>query len=80
HIQDINLANILRKKKITNKGTYGNLAIIGGTVGMNGALQLAGKSALYSGCRKVSMISHDRGFRAERSIPQFRTKPLEIIS
>ncbi|MWZ51325.1 bifunctional ADP-dependent NAD(P)H-hydrate dehydratase/NAD(P)H-hydrate epimerase [Francisella tularensis] len=80
HIQDINLANILRKKKNTNKGTYGNLAIIGGNVGMNGALQLAGKSALYSGCGKVSMISLDRGFRADISIPELMTKPLEIIS
>ncbi|MBD1309457.1 hypothetical protein IDZ78_09605, partial [Francisella tularensis subsp. holarctica] len=44
---------------------------------MNGALQLAGKSALYSGCGKVSMISLDRGFRADISA----RKPLsrEII-
>ncbi|MEY8716487.1 NAD(P)H-hydrate dehydratase, partial [Francisella philomiragia] len=79
-IQDINLDNILRKKKNTNKGTYGNLAIIGGNVGMNGALQLAGKSSLYSGCGKVSMISLDKDFRADMSIPELMTKPLEIIS
>ncbi|MBK2106618.1 NAD(P)H-hydrate dehydratase [Francisella philomiragia] len=79
-IQDINLNNILRKKKNTNKGTYGNLAIIGGNIGMNGALQLAGKSSLYSGCGKVSMISLDKDFRADISIPELMTKPLEIIS
>ncbi|WP_150463972.1 NAD(P)H-hydrate dehydratase [Francisella sp. XLW-1] len=80
HVQDINLDNILRKKKNTNKGTYGDLAIIGGNVGMNGALQLAGKSSLYSGCGKVSMISLDKDFRADMSIPELMTKPLKIIS
>ncbi|WP_432773730.1 NAD(P)H-hydrate dehydratase [Francisella salimarina] len=80
HVQDINLDNILRKKKNTNKGTYGDLAIIGGNVGMNGALQLAGKSSLYSGCGKVSMISLDKDFRADMSIPELITKPLKIIS
>ncbi|MBK2356578.1 NAD(P)H-hydrate dehydratase [Francisella hispaniensis] len=79
NIQGINLDNILRKKKNTNKGTYGNLAIIGGNVGMNGALQLAGKSALYSGCGKVSMISLDRGFRADISVPELMTKSLGDI-
>lgn len=79
HIQDINLNNILRKKKNTNKGTYGNLAIIGGNVGMNGALQLAGKSSLYSGCGKVSMISLDKDFRADMSMPELMTKSLGDI-
>lgn len=79
HIKDIKLDNILRKKKNTNKGTYGNLAIIGGNVGMNGALQLAGKSALYSGCGKVSMISLDKDFRADMSMPELMTKSLENI-
>ncbi|MEY8674325.1 NAD(P)H-hydrate dehydratase [Francisella philomiragia] len=78
-IQDINLDNILRKKKNTNKGTYGNLAIIGGNIGMNGALQLAGKSSLYSGCGKVSMISLDKDFHADMSIPELMTKSLEDI-
>ncbi|APC96974.1 bifunctional ADP-dependent NAD(P)H-hydrate dehydratase/NAD(P)H-hydrate epimerase [Francisella frigiditurris] len=76
-IEDINLDNILRKKKNTNKGTYGNLAIIGGNVGMNGALQLAGTSALYSGCGKVSLISLDKSFRPDMSIPELMTKLLE---
>ncbi|QIW10332.1 NAD(P)H-hydrate dehydratase [Francisella sp. LA112445] len=79
HIQDINLDNILRKKKNTNKGTYGNLAIVGGNVGMNGALQLAGKSSLYSGCGKVSMISLDKDFRADISMPELMTKSLQNI-
>ncbi|APC91667.1 MULTISPECIES: bifunctional ADP-dependent NAD(P)H-hydrate dehydratase/NAD(P)H-hydrate epimerase [Francisella] len=79
NIQDINLDNILRKKKNTNKGSYGNLAIVGGNVGMNGALQLAGKSALYSGCGKVSMISLDKDFRADMSIPELMTTSLENV-
>lgn len=79
NIEDINLDNILRKKKNTNKGTYGSLAIIGGNVGMNGALQLAGISALYSGCGKVSLISLDKNFRPDMSIPELMTKSLENI-
>ncbi|ASG67774.1 bifunctional NAD(P)H-hydrate repair enzyme [Francisella halioticida] len=79
NIQAINLENILRKKKNTNKGTYGNLAIVGGNVGMNGALQLAGKSALYSGCGKVSMISLDMDFRVDMSMPELMTKSLQNI-
>ena len=78
-IQDINIDNIIRKKKNTNKGTYGNLAIVGGNVGMNGALQLAGKSSLYSGCGKVSMISLDKGFRADMSMPELMTKSLQSL-
>jgi len=79
YVQDINLDNILRKKKNTNKGTYGDLAIIGGNIGMNGALQLAGKSSLYSGCGKVSMISLDKDFRADMSMPELMTKSLSDI-
>ncbi|MFT5950926.1 MAG: hydroxyethylthiazole kinase-like uncharacterized protein yjeF [Francisella sp.] len=76
-IEDINLDNILRNKKNTNKDTYGNLAIIGGNVGMNGALQLAGKSSLYSGCGKVSMASLDKDFRADIAIAELMTKQLD---
>lgn len=46
---------------------------------MNGALQLAGKSSLYSGCGKVSMISLDKDFRADISMPELMTKSLQNI-
>jgi hydroxyethylthiazole kinase-like uncharacterized protein yjeF len=79
YIQDISLDNILRRRVNTNKGNYGSLAIIGGNIGMNGALQLAGKSALYSGCGKISMISLDKDFHADMSMPELMIKPLEDI-
>ncbi|GAB4223152.1 MAG: bifunctional ADP-dependent NAD(P)H-hydrate dehydratase/NAD(P)H-hydrate epimerase [Francisella sp.] len=79
NIQDISLDNILRKRKNTNKGTYGSLAIIGGNVGMHGALQLSGKSALYSGCGKVLMVPLDNDFKTDPSIPELMTKSLDIV-
>ncbi|AXA33514.1 NAD(P)H-hydrate dehydratase [Francisella adeliensis] len=78
-VKNIDLTTILRKKKNTNKGTYGNLGIIGGNTGMNGALQLAGASALYSGCGKVSMIPLDQSFKADMSMPELMTKSLKNV-
>ncbi|QIV94515.1 NAD(P)H-hydrate dehydratase [Allofrancisella frigidaquae] len=76
-IQDINLDIILRKKKNTNKGSYGSLAIVGGNIGMNGALQLAGISALYSGCGKVTLTPLDIDFSPDITTPELMTKDLE---
>ncbi|AJC49113.1 bifunctional ADP-dependent NAD(P)H-hydrate dehydratase/NAD(P)H-hydrate epimerase [Allofrancisella guangzhouensis] len=76
NIQDLSLNNILRKKKNTNKGSYGSLAIIGGNIGMNGALQLAGISALYSGCGKVSLLPLDVNFRSNMTAPELMVKDL----
>jgi hydroxyethylthiazole kinase-like uncharacterized protein yjeF len=76
NIKDINLDNILRKKKNTNKGTYGSLAIIGGNIGMHGALQLAGTSALYSGCGKVSLVPLDYEFMLDIATPELMVKNL----
>ncbi|QLE78703.1 NAD(P)H-hydrate dehydratase [Francisella sp. Scap27] len=78
-VKNIDLTTILRKKKNTNKGTYGNLGIVGGNAGMNGALQLAGASALYSGCGKVSMIPLDQSFKANMALPELMVKLLEKV-
>ncbi|MCS4533781.1 NAD(P)H-hydrate dehydratase [Neisseria montereyensis] len=37
----------------SHKGTHGTLAVIGGAVGMSGAIILAATAALYNGCGKV---------------------------
>ncbi|MDO5639996.1 MAG: NAD(P)H-hydrate dehydratase [Neisseria sp.] len=37
----------------SHKGTYGTLAVIGGTAGMSGAVILAATAAIYTGCGKV---------------------------
>lgn len=37
----------------SHKGSFGTLAVIGGAVGMSGALVLAGSAALLSGCGRV---------------------------
>lgn len=37
----------------SHKGTFGTLGIIGGTMGMSGAVVLAATAAIYTGCGKV---------------------------
>jgi NAD(P)H-hydrate epimerase len=43
------------RKKDTHKGDYGHLFIIGGSPGLTGAVCLAGKSALRTGCGLVTI-------------------------
>lgn len=49
-------SKILKKRnKNTHKGDYGHLFIIGGSVGLTGAVCLAGMSSLRSGCGMVTV-------------------------
>lgn len=41
------------RPKDSHKGTFGTLGLIGGSIGMSGALVLAATAAIYSGCGKV---------------------------
>lgn len=45
-----------KRKDNVNKGSNGSLALIGGTLTMQGSLLLAGESALKSGCGKVFLF------------------------
>lgn len=56
YLSDINLAPIKRRAD-ANKGTHGNVAIIGGQEGMLGALLLASRAALLSGAGRVFAFS-----------------------
>ena len=52
------LASLLpQRSPSANKGTYGKLLLIGGRKGMAGAMVLAGKSALRTGCGLVCIAS-----------------------
>jgi hydroxyethylthiazole kinase-like uncharacterized protein yjeF len=42
----------------THKGSYGTLAIVGGSAGMTGAALLAGRAALFAGAGKVLLGLH----------------------
>ena len=56
----------------SNKGTYGDVCIIGGSEGMSGALFLAGRAALYSGAGRVYL-----GFAG--SVPAFDPSHPELM-
>ena len=45
--------HLKRRRNNSNKGSYGNVAVIGGAHGMSGAPILAGRSALTSGAGRV---------------------------
>ena len=55
----LHFASLLKRSLSDHKGNAGNLVIIGGQPSMQGALILAGISALYSGVGKVHLITLD---------------------
>ena len=58
-LNDAYLQQALPKRKRTaHKGHFGHSVLIGGNVGMSGAIQLAGQAALRTGSGLVSLITH----------------------
>lgn len=51
------IKSTIKRKRIDHKGTYGHALLIGGSTGKFGALVLASKAALKSGCGLVSVSS-----------------------
>lgn len=47
---------LLSRKKEAHKGEFGHLVLVAGSQGMNGAVFLAAKAALRSGCGLVTMV------------------------
>jgi NAD(P)H-hydrate epimerase len=57
------VAKILRpRKKFDHKGTYGHALIVGGSYGKIGAVYLAAKAALHSGCGLVTAFVPQCGY------------------
>lgn len=53
-IEKNDMVKMLPKRKIhSHKGTYGKVLCIGGSVGMSGAILMAAKSAMHSGCGMI---------------------------
>jgi len=48
----------VRRAKNSHKGLFGNIVIIGGAPGMNGAALLAAEAALRAGCGLVTVLTH----------------------
>ena len=56
-MEEADLSCIMRRPSHSNKGTYGKLLIIAGSVNMAGAAILAGKAAYASGCGLVRILT-----------------------
>ncbi len=46
------------RRKNSHKGQFGHVVVAGGDYGMIGAVQLAGRAALRTGCGMVTVLSH----------------------
>ncbi len=49
---------ISRRPRISHKGDYGHLLIVGGSAGMSGAVMLSARAALRAGCGLVTIACH----------------------
>ncbi len=54
----------------SHKGSYGNVAIVGGAAGMVGAAVLAGRAALYGGAGRVYLCMLDAAVRYDSQQPE----------
>lgn len=56
-LEDADLARLPERKSHSNKGTYGKLLVIAGSVNMAGAACLCGKAAYRAGCGLVRIMT-----------------------
>ena len=79
-LSTIDYSYLVRKAYNTNKGTFGTVAIVGGNVGMHGALYLAGRAAMLCGSGKVILCPLDKRFSSDMVMPELmRAKPKEVL-
>ncbi len=67
---DLFQSSLQQRLHHTNKGTYGNVAIVGGAPGMVGAVLLAGRAALHSGAGRVFVVSLDETLTYDGNEPE----------
>jgi hydroxyethylthiazole kinase-like uncharacterized protein yjeF len=70
----------LPRRRDTHKGTYGNLAVVGGGRGMVGAALLAGRAALRLGAGRVYIDAIGApDFRVDPACPELMFRPLSEL-
>ncbi len=79
NLASINYKALVRKKQNASKGDFGTVAMIGGNKGMNGALCLAGQSAMLLGSGKVVLGFIDKEFVVDNFMPELMTKTIDDI-
>src|SRR5690606_17630951 len=75
--QPVNLPRLVPRAPETHKGTYGHVLLVGGSIGMSGAVSLAGMAALRSGAGLVTLAVPDRSLAVVSGYePSYMTYPL----
>src|SRR3989338_4829112 len=68
---------LLKRRQDTNKGDYGHVFVVAGSVGMTGAAYLTAQAALLSGSGLVSLgIPKSLNAILARKLVEVMTKPL----
>lgn len=65
------------RRQNTHKGSYGNVAVIGGAPGMTGAPILAARTALHGGAGRVYVLFPERGLAADSGQPELMCRPAD---
>jgi hydroxyethylthiazole kinase-like uncharacterized protein yjeF len=63
-------AHLTPRRRNTHKGSFGDIAVLGGARGMRGAAVLAARAALYGGAGRVFAASVDRGLDLDPLQPE----------
>ncbi len=74
-IKSVNYALLPKRKASSNKGDFGHVLIVGGNVGMPGAVILAAKAALRTGAGLVTIVTAASNLQAiVTSVPEAMVK------
>lgn len=77
-INEYNKPALKNRPQDSHKGTYGKVAVVGGSIEMAGAVKIAASSALHSGCGLITLChpnTLDRNFISD--IPEIMTKSFD---
>jgi hydroxyethylthiazole kinase-like uncharacterized protein yjeF len=65
------------RRQNTHKGSYGNVAVVGGAPGMSGAPILAARTALHGGAGRVYVLFPEQGWAADSGQPELMCRPAD---
>jgi ADP-dependent NAD(P)H-hydrate dehydratase / NAD(P)H-hydrate epimerase len=78
-------ASLPERLHASHKGTFGDVVIVGGAVGMTGAALLAGRAALHAGAGRVFVALLEADTSGQRMVvdpmqPELMFRPLETLA
>lgn len=85
-LEDCDFADLPERKGHSNKGTYGKLLVVAGSVGMSGAAYLSAKAAYCTGCGLVRLFTPEENRAVlQAQLPEaimttYSSKKLDVAS